>query len=80
MLHEITDTRDAAARRHDSRDANVLERAIDALVIERQALREGAAPRRVLERNRRALVALERELSRTLIDQHLPDVDPGIAA
>ncbi|HEX6702731.1 MAG TPA: hypothetical protein VF101_18535 [Gaiellaceae bacterium] len=50
----------------------VLARRIDELVRERQELRRGGARNGVLERNRLELAQLQRELSRALIDRHLP--------
>jgi len=45
---------------------------IDGLARERQELRGRRAPRRLLERNRRALVRLQWDLSYALIARHLP--------
>lgn len=45
---------------------------INALARERQALRDRRAPARTLERNRRALVRSQWELSYALIERHLP--------
>jgi hypothetical protein len=45
---------------------------IDALARERQQLRGRRATPRTLERNRLALVRAQWELSRALIDRHLP--------
>jgi phosphate uptake regulator len=70
MLHEIA-SGPAAESRDASRDVDALERAIEALVIERQGLREVGGRRPVLEQNCRALVALQWQLSRTRIDDHL---------
>jgi hypothetical protein len=43
---------------------------IRTLVVERQTLREHAAGRRALERNRLELVRCQRLLSRALIERH----------
>jgi hypothetical protein len=49
-----------------------LQEAVRTLVAERQALREHHAGRDELETNRLELVGRQRQLSRALIDLHLP--------
>ena len=49
-----------------------LERDLAALVEQRQALRASGAEQRVLERNRREIVARQHQLSETLISIYAP--------
>jgi DNA-binding response OmpR family regulator len=52
-----------------------LQARIRVLVARRQALRERGAGREVLERNRLQLVRCQLQLSRALIERHLPQVE-----
>jgi hypothetical protein len=58
--------------RKSKTDVEKLIDRIGALVAERQALREGRAGTRALERNRRDIADLQQRLSRALIERHLP--------
>jgi hypothetical protein len=60
------------AAKNPTRDVEPLLERIAALVAERQALRESDAGTRRLERNRREIAGLQRQLSRALIERHLP--------
>ena len=51
-----------------------LQQAVRRLVAERQALHEREASRDELETNRLELVRRQQELSRALIEDHLPSV------
>lgn len=62
----------AAPRTHAKRPSvEALLARIDGLARERQELRGRHAPARTLERNRRALVRSQWELSHALIERHL---------
>jgi hypothetical protein len=54
------------------RDVDVLGELHATLVRERQQLRSSGAPAAELEKNRLAIVHCQWELSRALIDRHLP--------
>jgi hypothetical protein len=64
---------------HAARDLDALRHTVETLtaeigriVVERQELREAGAAPAALEENRRRLAAAQSELSRLLIERHLP--------
>jgi hypothetical protein len=66
---------------HAARDLSVIPHTVETLmteigqiVVERQGLRAGGATPAELERNRRRLAAAQNDLSRVLIERHLPTV------
>ena len=66
---------------HAARDLSVIPHTVETLmaeigqiVVERQGLRGGGAAPAELEENRRRLAAAQNDLSRLLIERHLPAV------
>lgn len=66
---------------HAARDLSLIPHTVETLmaeigriVVERQGLRAGGATPAELEQNRRCLAAAQNDLSRLLIERHLPSV------